>query len=486
MHVPADERAAHETGLLRVGFLLMPQFTLLAFTSFVEVLRIEADERDGSRQIACRWWAVLSPDAPPIHATCGIEVRARFAAAAKQHPPSYRMRRPSGRRAVALVNQRVESPVDIETLARRLHLSLRQLDIASSGIPRSRPPRISARIKRRHPVNPWKISDRAAALLQDALVWDNTFPCTILCGSLPEHVQSLRRMKESGYNFVSLTISGDKFGIEFCVRRIGELLATFRPHADWLTVCYGVADIEAAKVAGKLGVGFHFQGTDPFGRDLGMVEVFYRLGVRHALLAYNQKNAVGDGCHERTDAGLSRYGLELIAEMNRVGMLVDCTHTGYRTTMEAMEASTAPCIFSHSSCRALCDHERNITDDQMKACARGGGVIGINGVGTFLGHDDASTENLIRHIDYAAQLVGPQHVGYGSDFVSSIPTLMGVVTANPSRYPAGQYQSSHIPFTEPEQMPELVDGLLKRGYSEADVRGIVGENWLRVCRQVWK
>ncbi len=330
------------------------------------------------------------------------------------------------------------------------------------------------------------VSDKAAMLLRDALVWDCTFPCTVLCGSIPEHVESLRRMAASGYNYVSLTVSGDKFGIEFCARRIGELYAMVSAHADWLTLCFSVDDIRVAKASGKLGIGLHFQGTDPFARDLGTVAMYYRLGVRHALLAYNQKNAVGDGCHERTDGGLSRYGLELIAEMNRVGMLVDCTHTGYRTTMEAMEASTSPCIFSHSNVRALCDHERNIRDDQIQACARGGGVIGVTGVGLFLGNNDPSTNSLIRHIDYIVQLVGPRHVGFGSDFVSSVPTLMGVVAGNPSRYPAGQYRAPTITFVEPEQMPALVEGLLARGYAETDIRGILGENFLRVCCGVWK
>src|SRR5690606_34276467 len=107
------------------------------------------------------------------------------------------------------------------------------------------------------------------------------------------------------------------------------------------------------------------------------------------------------------DEGLSRFGVALIKEMNRVGMIVDCTHTGYRTSMEAMELSAAPTIFSHSLARALWDHERNVADDQIKACAATGGVIGMNGVGMFLGDNDGSPEKVADHIDYVAQLVGP-------------------------------------------------------------------------------
>lgn len=335
-------------------------------------------------------------------------------------------------------------------------------------------------------MNEWNISDDAARLVKETVVWDNTFPFSGTCGTFEQHIQTLRRMKASAHSFVSLTVASDKSDVNYCVRRIGATYQVLRAQSDWVSLCFSVADIEAAKAQGKLAVGLHFQGTDPFGRDLGMVEVYYRLGIRHALLAYNEKNHVGDGCHERTDSGLSRYGLELIAEMNRVGMVVDCTHTGYRTTMEAMEASTAPCIFSHSNSRALHDHERNITDDQAKACARTGGVVGVTGIGIFLGNNDASTDNLIRHIDHMAQLIGAQHVGYSSDFVSSLPTLMEVVTSNLARYPAGQYQVPDIALVQPEQMPSLVEGLLKRGYSEADVRGILGENFMRVSRQVWK
>jgi hypothetical protein len=166
-----------------------------------------------------------------------------------------------------------------------------------------------------------------------------------------------------------------------------------------------VADVHQARQAGKLAVSLNLQGSNNLGRDLNLVQLYYDLGVRQLLLVYNHKNAVGDGCHERTDGGLSRYGIELIQAMNAVGMIVDCSHGGPRTTMEAIEVSNQPVMFTHSNPKALWRHDRNITDEQAKACAARGGLVGAVGVGIFMGDNDASTETYFRHIDYWATLV---------------------------------------------------------------------------------
>ena len=331
----------------------------------------------------------------------------------------------------------------------------------------------------------WQVSEAAATLHRDALVWDMTLPCLEVAGSLDSHVQTLDRMLQSGFNFVSATVAIDATSVAQVMRRIGTMRALLREHPERFVLCRSVADIVAAKRDGKLGVGLHFQGTDAFARDLNMVQAYYDLGVRHALMAYNQKNWVGDGCHERTDSGLSRFGIQLVEEMNRVGMLVDCSHTGYRTSMDVFEVSKSPVIFSHSNAKALIDHPRNIREEQVKACAKSGGVIGITGVGIFIGENDSSTDKMLDQIDYFADLVGPRHLGLGIDFVSDVPYFMTFVYRSRTTYPGKAYDEP-VSFAAPEQLPAFTEGLLKRGYDEQQVRGILGENWLRVASQVWK
>ena len=296
-------------------------------------------------------------------------------------------------------------------------------------------------------------------------------------------------MVASGYTFISLTLALDGESVQDTIFSIARERSFFLANTEKYIIAETADDIVRAKKEGKLAVGFSFQGTEPVGRDLNMVDAYYKLGVRLMLMTYNQKNAVGDGCHELTNSGLSRLGVQLIERMNRVGMLVDVSHTGYRTSMDVIEASKDPVVFSHSNPRALVEHDRNIRDDQIKACARKGGVIGVVGCGVFLGNNDISTETFLRNIDYLVQMVGADHVGIGLDYVyDQISWHKWILQTSVGAYlERGDYLPNEvIRYVSPEQLPAVTEGLLARGYREEEVRGILGQNWLRVMGQIYR
>lgn len=167
-------------------------------------------------------------------------------------------------------------------------------------------------------------------------------------------------------------------------------------------------------------------------------------------------------------------------------MLVDVSHTGYRTSMDVIAASTQPVVFTHSNPKALWDHPRNITNDQAKASAATGGVVGVNGVGIFMGDNDASTEALYRLVAYYRDLIGSEHVGLGVDFSFDTESIIRKARSSASQYPSGAGYEKELAFVQPEQVADLANLLLRRGFAAREVEGILGENWLRVTHQVWK
>jgi membrane dipeptidase len=328
------------------------------------------------------------------------------------------------------------------------------------------------------------LAEQVACVLGSGIVWDN-HACMPLRPDDESFLPQLARHKSAGVNLVVLNV-----GIDLCAwEQTFAVLASFR---HWITrnsedyvLAQSVADIEAAKRNNKLAVVFDIEGGRAVEAHPGLIEIYYRLGVRWMLIAYNQSNRLGGGC-QAPDSGLTDYGRQVIDEMERVGMVLCCSHTGYRTAREAMDYAKNPVIFSHSNPRALRDHERNIPDDLMKACAATGGVVNLSGIGIFLGNNDNSTETLIRHIDYATDLIGPEHVGLGLDYVFDQSELADYLVARPDIFPPEKGYSAGMAMIEPERFPILAEGLLKKGYSEAQVRGILGENNLRVARQVWR
>ncbi len=215
-----------------------------------------------------------------------------------------------------------------------------------------------------------------------------------------------------------------------------------------------------------------------------MISQLYDMGVKQMLFAYNKNNISGGGCLD-ADVGLTSYGKQLVKKCNDVGIVIDCSHVGYRTSMDIMELSQYPVVFSHSNPSGLIDHPRNITDEQIIACANKNGVIGINGIGIFLGNNDIRTEKIVEHIDYVAQLVGAEHVGIGLDCVFDLAEVQSFVENNPNSFPA-ELGFDNVAIAQPEQFPEIGSLLSLRGYSENDINHILGENFLRIAKTVWR
>jgi membrane dipeptidase len=203
------------------------------------------------------------------------------------------------------------------------------------------------------------------------------------------------------------------------------------------------------------------------------------------LLAYNRNNRAGGGCQDE-DAGLSAFGRRMLHEMARVGIVACCSHTGYQSAREAIDESPTPVIFSHSNARALVEHPRNIPDDLIKACAARGGVVGVNGIGIFLGDNDASVANVARHVLHMLDLVGSEHVGLGLDYIFDTRDLAAEIAAHPDKFPPHLGYTADIAMTAPEQLPDLADELARRGVDDASLARIFGGNWLRVAREVWQ
>ena len=272
--------------------------------------------------------------------------------------------------------------------------------------------------------------------------------------------------------------------------KIALWLQWLREYEDKITFVSRVSDIERAKKERRLGVTFHFQDSLPLDRNVGLVEVYQRLGVRMIQLCYNQKNFVGDGATERTDAGLSDFGVKVIREMERVGILVDLSHTGYRTTMDALEMAERPLVFSHSNVRRLCENRRNIWDDQIKSVAAKRGMVGINGFPAFVKKGPQPTiADFVNHIDYVVQLVGIDHVGLALDYYG-----LGTAADYAAAIKSGRWRADEYPppphiypagIEDASGFPNITRELLRRGYKDEDALKVLGGNWVRIFGEVW-
>ena len=325
--------------------------------------------------------------------------------------------------------------------------------------------------------------EHALAIYNEAIIWDahsgfEPHPKTDL--------SNLSIWRQSGVDYLSIDVGFDVMDWRDTIKTLAVFRRWIINHSNDYLLVDDVESVHQAKRDGKLAVTFDIEGMNALDGSVDMVGLYHALGVRQIAFAYNINNMAGGGCHDK-DIGLTDFGRAVIREMNRLGLLVDCSHASYSTTIEAIQFSRDPVVFSHSNPRALCDHERNIRDEQIRMCAEKGGVIGVTGPGIFLGENDVSTSRLADHIDYLVKLVGPKHVGIGLDYAfEGEGGLDHLLEANPKYWPPEQYQIQGVKFASPDQLLPLVEELLTRKYSENEIKDILGENFLRLVTRVWK
>nr|WP_315225536.1 membrane dipeptidase [uncultured Albidiferax sp.] len=312
---------------------------------------------------------------------------------------------------------------------------------------------------------------------------------------LPLHPQAsfapIDRLHVAGVDYVSINVGMDMNPIQQVMAVIAGFRATITAHPERYRLADSVADIALAKSGGQIAIGFDLEGAMPLLEQPEMVALYAALGVRQIHFAYNRNNSVADGCHD-TERGLTPLGERMVQAVNAAGMLMDCSHTGRKCSLDIMAASSAPVIFSHANPLALVEHGRNITDAQIRACAATGGVVSVSGVSFFLGVDAPTAADVARHAAYVAELVGVQHVGIGLDISFAQPELDDTPPGgyDPTYWwpkSAGYNRAiSRARYTPVETWQVLGQALQDVGMAADDAALVMGGNMLRVAQQVWK
>jgi membrane dipeptidase len=266
----------------------------------------------------------------------------------------------------------------------------------------------------------------------------------------------------------------------------------FAAHDDLIRPVRSVADVHAAKREGRVGIILGWQNTSPIEDDLYRLALFYELGLRVAQLTYNTQNFVGSGCYESRDSGLSDFGREVVAEMNSLGIAIDLSHVGSRTSRDAVLASSAPVAFTHVCPAALKAHPRNKGDEELRLLAGRGGMVGVTPFAWFL--REPTLDAFLEAVEHIICVVGEEHVGVGTDFSEGHGSqFLEWIMRDKGR--------SRLVISEPlEQVslalpsglerlsdwPNLTSAMAKRGWSEQRITRVLGQNWLRFFADVWR
>ena len=316
----------------------------------------------------------------------------------------------------------------------------------------------------------------------------------------------LKEYIDSGITAINVTVSSFPENFSRGIKKVAKYSRFIQEHSDTLILVKKIADIKKAKKEKKLGIIFGFQDTMPIDDDLNNLDIYYNMGVRIILLTYNAQNLVGTGCCELFYNGVTYFGRKVIERLNELGITIDLSHCSDPTTMDGIKLSKKPVFITHASIREICNaYGRNKTKEQIIALAEKGGVIGITSFPALVKRDSntfevipAKLEDVLDHIEYVINLVGIDHVAFGSDLCETWveekrtppeSSLRWWRLLRPDVFGVGPIEYYDPQVKGLERHSEFVNfarGLLKRGYKENEIRKFLGENIIKIFKKTWK
>ncbi len=303
-----------------------------------------------------------------------------------------------------------------------------------------------------------------------------------------------RLLETGGISAAIQTISADENRtFREALKEMVKLYNLASQKSDKVMLVTKSSDIKKSKDEGKIGLIMGFQGCDCLENQWMInLPVLYQMGARVMGLTYNEENLLGYGCTESKDDGLKAYGAQVVRTMNKLGIIIDLSHVGKNTAMDAIELSEDPLIFTHSNANAISPHVRNLSDEVIKAAAKKGGLIGIAAWAPICARPGTTgtLTDYLDHLDYIVNLVGVDHAGIGADLNENM-RVMPIKSDFEVRYSymLKGFLNATAPglqgYNQPHEIINVTRGLIARGYSEEDIKKIIGGNFMRVARQVW-